>query len=938
MNTFLHSTALKLQQEFGTSLPHCQIVFASRRAKIYFDEIIPNLQTTTIDHWIIGNAQEKVEIPSKFALIHKLYKIYDSVHSGHSFESFYDFGAMLLSDFDTIDRYMVDAQRLYANLSDIKDIEQLFSADDPTFQAALSFWQSFRGGENGGAAQMEIEQRFLEIWQSLYGIYSSFREGLSAENSAYQGMAYRAIAEGFDPEKVKHPHTVFIGLNALSNSERSIFRSLIVAGKASFVWDYDTEWLGDPFIEAGYFIGRNVSEFSEIAQCETAPSPPEINIIPVPLETMQCKVVGEMLSGSLARGESLDNTAIVLTDENLLFPLLGSLPEGVGAVNISMGYPLLSSSAGRLVQLLVDLCGGYSATSGSFSRSSVQNLLMHQYFVGSGAIIESLKSFKQSRITLSGLEGFVDDFPHGYLFSLCEGNRGGGFELHRYIQSVVEELCVRYSDQPEELEFLRLLGQSLEEVLPLLGEYGEELSGKLYLRLLRQSMGDKRLDFQGISGRGLQIMGILESRALDFQRVILLSLGDDNFPSSKPDKSYIPQALLTGFGMPNQQERSAIWSYYFYRLLLRSGRVDLLYCDVADNLKTGEPSRYIQQLQYGGRYMTRTITPRLPELMSRQERGFEVVKTLGDITKIKGLRYSPSSLSVYLTCPLKFYFKHIAGMKEPVRVVGDGELGAADKGTLVHKALQGLYTGLTTPPFHTKLSGISDKDIEGAVMNVLVELVGEELKVDSASTGILLREAVGMVQNTLEYDKGVGDIERVEGLEKRCRVVVSGADGTQYSVGGDVDRVDVIRGGGLRVIDYKTGGKVEFNVPSIPAAFGVGEGVDTSKDRSKYKEIRQLLIYCLSLREKHDTIPAIYTPRTIGADSPQTPITIGARNQKRVIDRPLSVEDYQQIEGSLVALLEEISNPTVPFTQNYNTEEFGNCSYCSFLPICSGRR
>ncbi len=907
MATFLGDVSSSLLKHYAEQLSSIDVVFASRRAAIYFEEELSKITTIkprlyTIDKWILSRYTKAKETtyPSKFVLIAKLYTIYSKHHSNSTLSEFYSFGSMLLSDFDMIDRYMVDPVAIYGNLSDTKELDFDLSLSDSARDAAIEFWQSF----DKSSANRQQEQEFQGVWRSLLSIYVEFNKLLEDENIAYSGRVYRKVAEAAKCSNTTKRKTVFVGLNALSVSEKEIFKSMNSSGVAEFIWDYDSQWsLGDDnFVEAGYFIERNIKEFPLAHYFSTsinAPKDVAIEVLNTPSEALQAKVVGELLSTS----GDLSKCAVILTDESMLLPLLHSIPPEIGDINISMGYPLTMSPAGRLLELLINLHSSYK--NGYFRREAIEALMLHPYTISDSIndYIKSSDSFKYSSGELTELDSSME-----LLWSIAP--------LHSYLVTIYSTLLKRF-ESIKDKHFTKLVLESLSTVSQIYKSCGE-LPRELYLKLLRQVTADTRVDFEGVSGRGLQVLGILESRSLDFDRVIMLSLSDDNFPSSRPDNSYIPSALLTGFGMPTIIEKSAIWSYYFYRLLQRSKEVSLLYCNVADGLTTGEPSRYILQLEYGQRFDVKYRDISLPRINSLDEKSIEIKKTPQMISSLQNRTFSPSALSSYISCPLRFYFRYIEGLKP--RDSKEQRIDALDFGNLVHHALEELYGN--SQPNDALLDSI-----EGVVDTLLEKNLAHKLEGQEMNTQISRRGVIEMVRGVIKNDINDITLHSIIAHEQSFSIELN-----SMKVGGRVDRVDRLTDGSIRIVDYKTG-SVDVDAPPIEEIFmPLSQEVSYNPQYKSYKEVMQVLIYSY-IAYKHqrvDVTPQIFSVRgMVGGLSRPADITTGGASLS-----PINVEQYNAIELALGSLLSEITSKDVPFKQCRNGV---SCTYCDYKPICGNR-
>lgn len=904
-NTFLGDVASSLYSHYGAKISGLDIVFASRRAAIYFAHELKKFGTYsprlyTIDKWItsLSPTSKEVEHPSKFILVSKLFSIYKERHSDETLEHFYSFGEVLLSDFDMVDRYMVDAEGLYNNTADIKELTVSLNDGDELYETAVSFWKSF----DSSGADRAAELQFKKVWEQLYDLYTNFNALLDSEKLSYSGKTYRKVATACkEGELTVKRTTLFVGLNALSRSEKEILRS-IDPSAVKFFWDYDPRWSdkASDFIEADYFINENLKEFPQADFFTTnikERRDVKIEALRSPSDFMQAKITGELLRGISRDSES--STAVIFTDESLLLPLLHSIPPEITQLNISMGYPLSASKVGRLLTILLSLHSSTKYNGADDCTLKVIELrkLLYSPYTASSELSNLLSDELSVDIPSSELNEKAPSLD----FLWRKG------KLHRYLTTAFERLSTQEELSGEDKVFFQAMSEVLSEVQTIETHYGEELSPALYLKVLSGAVTQKRVDFEGVSGSGLQIMGILESRSLDFDRVIMLSLGDDNFPSSRPDNSYIPPVLLQCFGMPTIKDKSAIWSYYFYRLTQRSSLLSLIYCNVADNSTTGEASRYLLQLKYSSEYNYSESDVRLPSITGQPVKEIKVEKTAEMVADLKGRNFSPSALTKYMQCPLSYYYHYVAGIKELPKE-DERAITPLELGNIVHNSLEKIYTHKT-----------SSSEITALIESEIAREIGD--KAQFAQSEIRMSEIIGLISNALKYDSKVTDFKDFYALEGKFSTVLSG-----YKLYSKIDRIDSLQDNSYRVIDYKTG-SVELKVKTFDELFSIAP-------KKVYKEIFQILFYCLLLRDngaKDSKItPCIYplrqmTPQQIENFSGQ--ISIG----KVTINRPLCSDEFDEIEKGITYILDSICNREIPFSQ---TPYLENCTYCPYTPIC----
>lgn len=902
MNSFLKDVAQSLFSHYGEQLSQIDVVFASRRAIRYFFKELdalsaPRPRCFSIDEWVRQH-NDQVKVESRFVLTSKLFDVYSKYHEGESFEQFYSFGNLLISDFDMIDRYMVDARALYSIVSDTRDIEVTYS--DSLRDAAIEFWANF----DTNNAKRHKQQEFLRVWRSLYDIYVEFCELLDREQIAYSGRVYRSIAEKFDPS-ISERKTIFAGLNALSTSEKQILSKLSDFDLADFIWDYDPRWLDDENSECGYFISQNIKLFGQsdyFSSTIRRPADVVIEVVESPSDAAQCKLIPELLSDiSADLGRVDERVAIILTDENLLLPLLNSIPESIQDLNISMGYPLRGTAAYRFLELLIR--AQRRVDRGAFYSSDVRALLSHVY----------LSYFKSNSFDKAYIG--ADQLPVE-LACLWRSSGGNYLALHNYFADAFGFIADHLKDE-KELFFVRQIADCLTVVSSMVAQCPSHVTVNIYLSLLRDTINSHSIEFEGVSGRGLQIMGILESRALDFDRVIMLSMNDDNFPSSRPDSSYIPQLLLQGYGMPTVAEKSAIWSYYFYRLLQRSTKLNLLYCNVADGMTTGEQSRYIWQIEYSSPYKVRRRRVAIDAASSMTTGEIAINKTEAILHAINLLAFSPSSFHSYLACPLKFYFSSIEKIRS--QAIEDEQITAADTGNLLHLVLHKLYAHFIGMPGATDyIAKIDRAKICSVIDSVMNEELGHKVENQTSMADITRSTLLRMVSAIVEFDAKSEDLHSIEFLEKPVSGTIAGVD-----FRGVIDRVDRMKDGSIRIIDYKSG-SVTSEIDSIESLF------DEREVKSLNAVAAQVLIYSVLARSQWhvDIMPAIYSARKMGvADNKFSPqIFI-----KGEVVNKLSITHYQQIDDAISSTIGRMADAAQPFTQ---TEDRKTCEYCPYTAIC----
>ena len=947
MKGFISELAERLYDRYGDEVSSLRMVFSSRRARLFFSDALASVARRPL--WqprfeSLGEIMERVagmRLSDEIKLVTELYKVYSRYHD-ESFDAFYFWGGMLLADFDQIDKYLIDADMLFSNMGDLKALESdrsYLTAEQ--IEVIARFWRSF-GLESEFS---EEKERFMTIWRSMADVYHGFRDRLREQGLAYEGMIHREAAERLSGEEAvewsddPQARYVVAGFNALSECEKRLFRRMYGSGRVEFYWDYDDYYVGNPDYEAGLFLRENIRNFpspsGERFSCDRFRRPKRIEIVSAPSDSMQCKYVHEFLSGLIERGiRPGKQTAIVLTDESLLLPVLYSIPEQIEQVNVTMGYPLRQTMAYSFVERLVELQSRRKPGRDGepmYYHSDVTGLLLHPYVracdpaaAGLAAEILRRQSIYVRRSTLA--PGSVID-P---LFAPA----GSWQELSAYVRdslSLVILHAASADDVRQRREFFSVIVDRICRLENSLAGSGLEVTTPVFASLLRKMLQDVRIPYEGEPLSGVQIMGILETRNLDFEHVLVLSVNDDTFPGNRAvSSSFIPYNLRYAYGLPTPQHHEGVYAYYFYRLLQRAETVHLAYCSRSDDKRTGEPSRYVYQLEYESPHRPLRRAIRLGVNLTKTEpvsasKTGRTARILEEYLDGGGRSLSPTAFYQYVECPLRFYFRHVAGLK-PVEEIAE-EIDLPMFGTILHRAMELLYMPLLGDPSPQRTISLPGTP---AVKEAVARAVNEEYLQDPKATEeeyggsvLLVRDVVRKYIDSciLPYDasqRGYA-VERLEApVEYR---VPRERDGRVRSVGfaGKADRIDRLSDGALRVVDYKTG-KPHNCFRDVAALFS-----SVAAERSP--AVLQTLLYAmmLSQSENCDVQPALYYVRSM-QDERFSPLLVEG-------DRPvLRFSDYREsLNGHLQKTLSELFDFSKPFEQ---CEDRSVCAYCDFREIC----
>lgn len=962
MKPFLYQVATSFYQRYGAEIHRLAFVFPNRRAGLFFQKYLSEISEkplfspsilTINDLFMQLSGKHPAD---KIQMLFRLYELYKQRSgSSESFDEFIYWGEMLLNDFDDIDKYMVDARMLFRNVSDLKSLDDDFNYLSPEqVQAIRSFWSSFY--PKGDSPN---QQHFLELWEILYDLYAGLRTSLAKDGCGYDGMIFREVVEQLEKEPMSDfpfDQVVFVGLNALSVSEERLLLALQKKGVADFYWDYVGPWVTDPDNKASFFLERNLRLFPSRMQLPaTEPVQAEIRVMGVPSAIGQAKQVYPILQAladeQQLTDESALRTAIVLPDEHLLVPVLNAIPEAIQHINVTMGYPLAGTPVAALMEYILTLQKNirYIDRVPVFYFRDVLPILNHQYVMA--AAPEEVSQLVKDMTAGNRIYVHAADLNRHELLSILFTPVQNTEELSDYLIHVLEALnaCLRNNrpnpDDEEmisnstqttvdiEQEFIFHYFATVNRMKEVMREAKIEMRLDTYFRLLKRMTDLITIPFEGEPLSGLQVMGVLETRALDFDRLIILSMNEGIFPLKKAANSFIPYNLRRGFGLPTYEHQDSVWAYHFYRLIRRAKQVTLLYDTRTTGLQTGEVSRFVHQLRYHYQY------PLIDELVVYDvassavppisvQKTAEVEKLLSDFLFGGPRALSASAINTYLDCPLKFYFSVLEQIQEEDEITETVERDVF--GSILHKVMEDLYVPFKGKLVTADLLKLLRKDqplLTGTIARAFAELffkssVVRPLEGENFLTGEMLRK---YAEKILEQDARFTPFHYIES-EKKVRATITLSDKRVVQLKGFIDRVDSLDRV-LRIVDYKTGsGKLEFE--SV-------EGLFDKEAKDRPKAVMQVFLYAWMYQQLPEYTgmpiqPAIYYLRTLFQRS-FNPVVEQKKGRGKA-DKVNSFQDFaSDFEGKLRQCLDEIFNLDIPFTQ---TETGKACAYCSFRGLC----
>ncbi|MFA6712450.1 MAG: PD-(D/E)XK nuclease family protein [Bacteroidales bacterium] len=947
-NGFLNQVAKFFCKEEGSRIKDICFVFPNRRSSLFFQKYIGLYSEKPVLSPVLYTINDLfydlsgLKFVDKIESLYVLYTHYIRLSgSSESFDEFVFWGDVLLNDFDDVDKYMADAKMLFANVKDIKDLDSGYDfLSVGQISAIRQFWGNFLPYDS----ENKKKKIFKETWDILYNLYVDFRADLTSKGVAYEGMIYRYVAETVqscedsDSRKVlfsklkKYSKIVFVGQNALNKCEKVLLGAIRDLFDGDFYWDYYGDMVTDPTNKSSLFMSENVDIFPSKYKIEASPITDRqtFELISVPSAVGQTKKVAELL-----KNLPEESTAVILPDENLLFPLLNSIPvsddkdvsHGIRNINVTMGYSLSSSNVSTFMNIIEALQKNkrmrYEQL--SFYYRDVIALLNHPFFLGtyksSGQLLKN--KIKKENVIFPDEKYLKYEsnngkcLERGELFNLIFKGIFDVDDIPDYQINILQ--YIQGSIGPVEKEFIYHYFKAINRLRNL----HIPMKAETYYRLLSQIVNVISIPFKGEPLSGLQIMGPLETRALDFENIVILSMNEGVFPSKSISSSFIPYNLRKGFNLPNYEFQDSISAYHFYRSIYRAKRVIMICDSRTEGMQSGEVSRYVKQLKYHYcvplKESITTFALKTADVSKSimVEKSCEIMQQMEELFfNGKGV-FSASSINDYLDCPLRFYYKNVLKIKEEEEVVEEVESGLF--GTIFHGVMEDIYR---------KYIGyiVSKAELEHEIKGVdnIEKLVEHRFKTDgniSEITGknlITKQLIIKFVLRTLETDMGMAPFN-YKGSEVDINMTFPIFEGKHIvKLFGKIDRVDIISENILRLVDYKTG-----SVNKKGSFKKVEEVFNIENDARPYISL-QLLFYVVlaqsdvNLSVYNNISSCIYPLREIFKETPSENI--------------YNEEEISLFKSLLKKTIEEIFNPEIPFIARGGEKK---CEYCNLKQLCN---
>lgn len=983
---FLKHVAEDLLRRFGEDMSDITVVFPNNRAQLFFNNHLASLAgkpvwtpqyTTILD--LFRKCCPGLDVADKIKLVSELFNSYKRNFGGNEcFDKFYFWGEILLSDFDDVDKNLADAKKLFLNIKEQAEYyDDLSHLDDDKQMAIQQFFQNFSIDN-----LTELKERFIALWDSLYSIYNDLKQNLEEQNIAYEGMLFRKAVERLKSEDIElnSKKYVFIGFNVLNECEKQLFSILEKRGQALFYWDYDEFYVSKEkhkqFHEAGTFMKKNLEKFPNALDDKSVfrqfnvGEARDVTFISASSENSQAKYLTKYLRERKENGEPDSQIAVVLCNEGLLLPALHSIPNEIEHVNVTMGFPLLQTPAFSLVQVLLAMQLPNIEGRRSFYYGHILPVIKHPYIRTIAPnvdiiakTIEENHLFNLTEEELLSIAGNDDNGCIKKIFRQISGDsQEASAKLCRWLTEILELVMSNYKTSKEanlEKQFQNIEAEDINAIygdlykealfrtytkvnrmLSLIENDNIDISTPLLAKLLRQILATLTVPFSGEPVKGLQIMGFLETRNLDFDNVILLSVNEGVLPSSGKESSFIPRNLRRGYGLSTIEHKNSLYAYYFYRFLQRAKNITMLYNTSTDGTSKGQMSRFMLQLLAETKFNIKhkEISP---GVQMSEPQHIDIQKT-EDILNFMKKKYaatssyfSPSALNCYLDCPLKFYFRHILGLnvKEELKE----EVDASMFGTLFHYAAEYFYKNKLN-----KIGKVINKsdlepyinkkhpDIEDCVDCAFKK---EYFKIDEDKLAsapkpkyngeqlIKRKVVIDFLSNLINIDYNHAPFT-ICALEQSVSDKIC-IDNLEYNIGGKIDRID-LKEGVLRIVDYKTGGS--------PACFEDVEGLFDKQKEARGNYIFQAFFYSSIVAKKscdYKVKPALlYIHKFI----PNQNFNSDIKTKDKETEYIESIDKFQKdFDSKLKELISEILDENAHFNQ---TEIEKKCSYCDFKNIC----
>lgn len=944
--------------KWGTDMSRIVVVFPNKRAALFMNEYMARMAGkpmwspayTTISE-LFGKHSEYV-VGDSIKLVCDLHKSFVKCTGiDETLDHFYGWGQLLLTDFDDIDKNMADADKIFCNLKDIHELDDLSYLTDEQRELLKRFFANFSHDQ-----ETELKKRFLSLWSHFGDIYHDYNQRLRNQGIGYEGAIYREVATRKDIE-LEYDTYIFVGFNLLQKVEQELFANLKKAGKAHFYWDFDTYYMprnNSAYTNAaGKYIAMYLEDFpNELDVCsadiyQNMQRPKDVSFVMASTENIQARYASQWLreEGRCLAGRK---TAVVMCDEAILAPIIQSLPPEADKVNITSGFPLGMTPIASFVSLLLDTYTSGIAGKGTCYRAQyASKLLRHAYtrYISDKAndVYATIKEQHlvypdQATLTMNG-----EDQGLALLFKTI--NIGNVHLLH-HVETIIKLIGVNAKDTEDAFlqESVFRMYTIINRLEQLAANGDMDVDINTLRRLIKQLIAAATIPFHGEPVVGIQIMGVLETRNLDFKHLLLLSCNEGNMPKGVNDSSFIPYAIRKAHGLTTIDNKVAIYSYYFHRLLQRAEDITIVYNNTTDNGHTGEMSRFMLQMMVDGQQKIKHYNL-LADNSPIAHKPKSVSKAGSIKEKLDGMKsLSPSAINRYIKCPLMFFYQYVASIKEP-----DCEDDVVDNrmfGNIFHKSAQLIYDDIMS---HNngrieKASIQKYLNTKGLLESIVDRAFNEELfKVKNSMrspyyNGLHLinrKVLIEYLRQLLHSDQRTAPFEMLaleDAVYTQIAFETEDNNVRKIRIGGIIDRLDRVTDARtgvstIRVVDYKTGIQATRKIKEIEEIFS---DMNISQKHSDY--YLQAILYSLIVdnstkynKQKDCVSPALLFVKQASKENYDPVLEIDSQ-------KIANVREYKvEFEQHLKEVLHDIFNTNLPFTP---TTDNTRCDKCAYRRIC----
>lgn len=942
MKDFLKYVAEDLLKRFDGDFSDVAVVFPNKRASLFLNSYLVELSSRPMwsPHYItiseLYRNHSQMVTADRIPLIFELYKCYHKyIKSDETIDSFYNWGEIMLADFDDIDKNMADADDVFSLTRDYGAMEDL---------DYLSDQQKDKLKEYFNKSTSKLKQNFNHVYEHMGEIYHEFNKVLRDKGATYEGALYREVAENVDSINFRYKKYVFVGFNMLQKVEECLFDFLNKNDKALFYWDFDHYYTSESngiSLEAGHYIGRNIVKFpnaldvsnSDIyGNLNNASKPKNIDIISATTENSQARYISQWLDDDKVKCGR--KTAVVMCDETMLQSAIHCLPENDNLkVNITTGYPLQQTPVASFVSLLTDLMtDGYDRDKNNYLVRYVIPVLNHPYTAQLADDTHArIASFREKSILRAKAEDIADgdEFLKLIFSNPCAKDGNVSESLTDRISEILRYVSSHFNDNsPLYAEAVFRMYTLLQILKDTFNAYSDmRINIATYRKLVNQIISTTSIPFHGEPIDGIQIMGVLETRNLDFDNILLLSCNEGKMPKGINDTSFIPYTVRKGFGLTTVDHKVDIYAYYFYRLLQRAKNVSILYNSSTEGTSKNEMSRFVLQLivEQKHNYNFLSLDTSVETVVKQPA---EIVKSEDCIKKLNATeRISPSALNTYLKCGLRYYYSYIANVKEPELIMSEKEVDYRIFGNVFHRAAELLYKdgGVFTKSKIEKMA--TDVNINIVVARAFADEIfdGRPLESIDSLNGlqrIIYNVIIKYIRNLLNADMKRAPFEII-GTEKRVNKPIE-IGGRTVTISGIADRIDR-KGDVTYIVDYKTGTEHKSSFKEVNELF------ERTKDAA-YDYYIQTILYSIALNEEGhpNTSPVLlYIGKLMEYDTypvlklNNTPIELTTKS-----------EDASTFMSVITSKLTDLFSAETPFTPTSSPDE---CKMCPYYSLCHGR-